>query len=75
MFNFLTSRSDTFLVRAYGDSQNPVTGAIQGRAWCEATVQRVPETLDPSDDQITPTGNFGRKFKITSFRWLTSDDI
>ncbi len=72
---FLTARSDTFLVRAYGDSQNPVTGAIQGRAWCEAIVQRVPETLDPTDNQITPTGSFGRKFKITSFRWLTSDDI
>ncbi len=72
---FATVRSDTFLVRAYGDARNPVTGEIQGRAWCEATVQRVPETLDPSDDPLAPTGAFGRKFKIVSFRWLTSDDI
>ncbi|MFH1499646.1 MAG: hypothetical protein ABII82_17690 [Verrucomicrobiota bacterium] len=72
---FATVRSDTFLVRAYGDARNPVTGEIQGRAWCEATVQRVPETLDPTDDPLAPTGDFGRKFKITSFRWLASDDI
>ena len=39
-------RSDTFQVRAYGDAVNPVTGAIEGRAWCEAMVQRLPAYFD-----------------------------
>ncbi|MFA6961874.1 MAG: hypothetical protein WC205_14055 [Opitutaceae bacterium] len=79
---FIAARSDTFLVRAYGDAQNPVTGAVEGRAWCEAVVQRLPELADnasaPIADVITPnttTYPFGRKFKIVSFRWLTSSDI
>lgn len=75
---FITPRSDTFLVRTYGDSQNPVTGAVEARVWGEAVVQRVPETVDPiagGESPITPTGTFGRKFKITSFRWLTPDDL
>ena len=38
----LSVRSDTFLVRAYGDVVNPATGMTEGRAWCEAVVQRVP---------------------------------
>ncbi len=79
---FITARSDTFLIRAYGDTQNPVTGAVEGRAWCEALVQRVPDLADnaaaPIADVITPntaTYPSGRKFKIISFRWLTSSDI
>ena len=45
----LTVRSDTFLVRAYGDAVNPLTGAVGSRAWCEAVVQRVPDYVDPGD--------------------------
>jgi hypothetical protein len=44
----LTVRSDTFLVRAYGDAVNPATGAVESRAWCEAMVQRVPDYVDPA---------------------------
>jgi len=40
---FMSARSDTFKVRAYGDTQNPVTGEVTGRVWCEAIVQRVPD--------------------------------
>ncbi|HSI08613.1 MAG: hypothetical protein ACAH89_11975 [Rariglobus sp.] len=79
---FMTARSDTFVVRSYGDSQNPVTGAVEGRAWCEAVVQRLPDLADnasaPIADVIAPataTYPFGRKFKIISFRWLSSSDI
>lgn len=39
----LFPRSDTFVIRTYGEALNPATGAIEGRAWCEAIVQRLPE--------------------------------
>ncbi|MFH1496349.1 MAG: hypothetical protein ABII82_00860, partial [Verrucomicrobiota bacterium] len=79
---FMAARSDTFVIRTYGDAQNPVTGAVEGRAWCEATVQRVPDLIAdptaPTTDVISPdpaAHPFGRAFKIISFRWLTSSDI
>jgi hypothetical protein len=80
----LFARSDTFLVRAYGEAVNPVTGATEGRAWCEATVQRVPEYFDPTADDATVAPAdlvsdfnklYGRRFKVVSFRWLTRSDI
>ncbi len=83
----LFPRSDTFVIRTYGEAVNPTTGVTEGRAWCEATVQRVPEYFDSSattGDQaevapaaLTSTLNqtFGRRFKIVSFRWLTRSDI
>jgi hypothetical protein len=107
----LFARSDTFIIRTYGEAINPtklpltyVTGgvipndAIEGRAWAEAIVQRVPEYLDRSDPPETlapafdapsdpedatslPTKahqlnkQFGRRFKVVSFRWLTRSDI
>ena len=81
---FIQTRSDTFLIRAYGDAYNPVTDRIQGRAWCEALVQRVPTPLDSRDvadpekiaeDHINPPGPFGRRFQIIHFRWLHPSDI
>jgi hypothetical protein len=75
-------RSDTFTVRAYGEATNPTTGATEGKAWCEAIVQRFPEPFapgtpsQPTDDEYkTPPGDFGRRFKIISLRWLTKSDI
>ena len=82
---FLVPRSDTFVIRAYGDSQNPVTGEIEGRAWCEAMVQRVPELTSPAPGQASVPEDilgfspdkypFGRKFVVVSFRWLGPADI
>lgn len=81
---FITPRSDTFLIRAYGDVTNPVTGVTEGRTWCEATVQRVPDLTAPAsgtynaNDPLAPNAAkypFGRAYKIISFRWLTSSDI
>jgi len=80
---FMAARSDTFLVRAYGDVQNPATGKVEGRAWCEATVQRLPDLVSnpaaPVADVIDPPlpadKLFGRRFTIISFRWLTPDDL
>ncbi len=80
----LFPRSDTFIIRTYGEAVNPTTGATEGKAWCEATVQRVPEYFDktnaeeisPSDSALTDLNkNFGRRFKVVSFRWLTRSDI
>lgn len=77
----LAVRSDTFLVRAYGDAMNPVTGAITARAWCEAVVQRLPDYVDPADPPETATGltpanqTYGRRFAIVGFRWLTPDEV
>jgi hypothetical protein len=78
----LFPRSDTFVIRTYGEALNPATGAVEGRAWCEATVQRVPEFFDKAQPEETPflllsadNLNFGRRFKVVSFRWLTSSDI
>ncbi len=63
----LSARSDTFVIRAYGDAIDLVnfTGDqssvkptdIQARAWCEAVVQRFPDYLDPSDPaSVHPSG-------------------
>jgi len=78
----LFPRSDTFVIRAYGEAVNPATGTTEGRAWCEATVQRVPEYFDKSQPEETaptdlnsPNQLYGRRFRPVSFRWLTSSDI
>lgn len=82
----LTPRSDTFIVRAYGDSLD-VNGDVQARVWCEAVVQRTPEYLDPSTasgdrahikhaDLVSDANKvFGRKLEMVSFRWLSADEI
>ncbi len=44
--SFLTVRSDTFKIRAYGEVRNPISGAVEGKAWCEMVVQRTPEYID-----------------------------
>ena len=72
---FLQTRSDTFLVRAYGESVNPATGLTGARAWCEARVQRLPAPFDPEDNAAQPVGAFGRRFRIVSLRWLNSSDL
>jgi hypothetical protein len=76
----LTARSDTFVIRTYGETINPVTQEIEGRAWCEAVVQRLPDYVAPSINQPADTASganitFGRRLKIVSFRWLTPSEI
>lgn len=77
---FMLARSDTFLIRAYGDAFNPVTGVVDGRAWCEAIVQRVPTPFAESDHRNNfrvpqDTNGFGRKFEVIYFRWLDSSEL
>jgi hypothetical protein len=77
----LTVRSDTFLVRAYGDVVNPATGALEGRAWCEAVAQRLPDYVDPADPPEAAAGltaaneRFGRRFEVVYFRWLSPEEV
>ncbi|MFH1499808.1 MAG: hypothetical protein ABII82_18505 [Verrucomicrobiota bacterium] len=77
----LAARSDTFLIRTYGEAINPVTGETTGRAWCEAVAQRLPAYVDAATDEPEDAAStdvnrhFGRQFKIISFRWLSPSDI
>lgn len=80
----IAARSDTFLIRTYGDTINPATGDVEGRAWCEAIVQRTPDFVDAQPADTSLFGNpalnstnqtFGRKFVVTHFRWLSAEEI
>jgi hypothetical protein len=83
----LTVRGDTFVVRTYGDVTNPATGSTTpvARAWCEAVVQRIPETVDSADNIIQPGSSvgpaydakypFGRRMKVVMFRWLSDAEV
>jgi hypothetical protein len=79
----LSARSDTFTVRTYGESVNPVTDEVQGRAWLEAVVQRETAYVNSDDHPALPitvltaqeNKDFGRRFRVVSMRWLSPDDI
>ena len=85
--NILTVRDDTFTVRAYGCVRN-ARNMILSQCWCEATVQRSIEYVDPVDApsavsagtnpaaRLSPLNRvFGRRFRITSFKWLDFWDL
>jgi len=75
----LNARSDTFVIRAYGDAAD-ASGTVKARAWCEAVVQRCPEPIAPdasginSDKAGKPT-DMGRRFVVKSFRWLCPEEV
>jgi hypothetical protein len=84
----MTVRSDTFLIRCYGECDNPKTAAKEGQAWGEAIVQRLPDFVDQNDPAVKSLGDscppvslnsnnqtLGRRFKIMSFRWLNETDL
>jgi hypothetical protein len=74
----MQARSDTFLIRGYGEARSADGTRVTARAWCEAVVQRVPDYVDVADapevaqDQLKSRENrlFGRRFIMKSFRWL-----
>ena len=80
--SFVSVRSDTFRIRAFGDARD-ASGNVTARAWCEATLQRVPEFVDSTESASTPIADlksqanlaFGRRFEVISFRWLSKNDI
>jgi len=62
--SFLTVRSDTFKIRAYGEVRNPVTGTVEGKAWCEMVIQRTPEYMDTTTVNQEPWRISGREIEI-----------
>jgi len=79
---YMTARSDTFVIRAYGDAVNPFDDSeVVARAYCEAIVQRVHDKhpSESSSDPLTATddtaGAFGRNYRVIAFRWMTGDEI
>jgi hypothetical protein len=75
---YISTRSDTFKIRSYGEHLDPITGEPEGKAWLEAVVQRSPVPVKPSasNPQEPETPNsMGRKFEIVSLRWLSQEDI
>lgn len=79
----ISARTDTFRIRSYGETVNPITQETEGRAWCEAIVQRLPDYIDENDEpDVEPVSlsslaniQFGRKYKILSLRWLDASEI
>ena len=80
--NAATARSDTFTIRCYGEARD-ASGKRTASATCEAVIQRTPEWIDSADTagkivtSLTSSNNknFGRRFVIKSFRWLSSSEI
>jgi hypothetical protein len=68
--NTMNVRDDTFLIRAYGESLDS-SGKVLARAWCEATVQRVPEYVDPTNDPHIGATNLSAAGQLTRNNTLT----
>lgn len=78
----ISARSDCFMIRAYGEAKD-AGGNVLARAYCEAVVQRLPDPVVPRSKKyrLNPASpvaqgvDFGRKFVIQSFRWLSPDEV
>lgn len=78
----LSARSDTFIIRTYGSSINPLSTEINAEVYLEAVVQRVPDYIDDSQPADTDVAilspdnqRFGRAFRIVSLQFLDEDSI
>lgn len=76
----LSTRSDTFRIRTYGEVVDPISNQVQASAWVEAIVQRMPEYIDdqadaPWDQSTGDNINFGRRFVIKSVRFISKEDV
>ena len=68
----LSVRSDTFTVRAYGETLDPLTDAVDARAVCEAVIQRVYDYVDPADAvEVFPPVSATTKPSVAALRLLT----
>jgi hypothetical protein len=84
----LTARSDTFVVRFYGQATDGSGARSLAEAWGEAVVQRMPEPVLRENDSA-PAGlnpeqpspgvarkvDLGRRFRVVSFRWLSRNEL
>ena len=83
-------RSDTFVIRTYGEVIRPTdvegfeSSEPQAQAWLEAVVQRFPEGVDRSDfigsdpedwSTMIDEPEWGRRFQVISMRWLGEEDL
>lgn len=84
--SYINVRSDSFIIRAYGDAIDPLRSpeAVIARAWCEAIVQRRyeyvdtsnPANMEPEDSNFSNLNSkLGRRFEVISFRWLSEDEL
>lgn len=80
----IQARSDTFVIRSYGEALSPDGKTILAQAWCEAVVQRYPAYVDPRDQPQIPADapnlqpinkQLGRRFVLKSFRWLAPAEV
>ncbi|MFC5051411.1 hypothetical protein ACFPK9_12425 [Rubritalea spongiae] len=76
----ITVRSDSFVIRSYGEARGS-NGEVAARVWIEATVQRYPDYMDSTNAASDPVADlteinrqFGRVFRITSFRYLNDNE-
>jgi hypothetical protein len=60
----LCARGDTFCIHTYGNAIDK-QGTTLAEVRCEAIVQRLPELLDQTNEQL------GRKYKILAMKWIT----
>lgn len=75
-------RSDYFRIRASGECLD-ASGRVIARAICEARIQRTADYIDPGDPpevEARELGSlvnkrFGRRFRVTTFRWLSQEEI
>jgi len=78
----ITCRSDTFVVRGYGEAKDS-KGNVIAKAWCEAVVQRMPEYVDRNaNEPHSPVASlnivnqsFGRRFEIVSIRRIPRPEM
>ncbi|WP_269541085.1 hypothetical protein [Cerasicoccus fimbriatus] len=81
---YLSARSDTFIIRSYGNAKNQLTDGVEAEAVIEVLVRRTPEFVesaaDSPDTHLTHLSSdvnkqFGRRFEIIYARWLSKEDI
>ncbi len=63
----MSARSDTFVIRSYGQYRESADGSVLSEAWAEMLVQRFPGEH--------PESAFGRNFRILNFKYLNPDEI
>lgn len=77
-----TVRGDTFTILCRAEIFHPISRKILGSACAEMRVQRMPDFLDSDQNAETPfdaqnpiNRAFGRRYRITAFRWLSHDEL
>jgi hypothetical protein len=78
----LSARSDSFVIRAYGEKRSADGTKVLSKAWCEAVVERDKAFVDSANPPETAISKlsatnkvFGRRFLIRTFRWLSTSEV